>query len=349
MKIKPYLLTVIGLFISISYIIYVEFIREVQADIDYLVTTKSNVFDLKEPIPNPKILYADNNLIDTNESIVLINLRVANTGNVNIKEGDYYSGTEFGFKVIGAKLLKTPEVVHTNIRNVDKTIRYIDSVNSVIIPKIPIDIGEFYEIKFLFIAEPDSLRISPLGKISGVSSIDVMETFRNDKISGDQVPTGLLYFIIGFGLLGLILSLIRWVQRKIKRRAKQKLLNKFNKKYNNSKVPKRIEVLFYKFKKSDFMKLKDVLTDNEKFLKLYESDRSVMKELNKQREYDPILNRIYNDEYCNHMHLYPLRNLFDKPSEIYKENERGINVPSSGLSDKFKLDMVKLFEFLKQN
>jgi len=97
------------------------------------------------------------------------------------------------------------------------------------------------------------------------------------------------------------------------------------------------------------MKLKDVLTDNEKFLKLYESDRSVMKELNKQREYDPILNRIYNDEYCNHMHLYPLRNLFDKPSEIYKENERGINVPSSGLSDKFKLDMVKLFEFLKQN
>lgn len=341
--------TLIGLVISISYIVYVEFFRQTYTDLDYIITTKSTVFDLKEPIPSLKIMYDEKQQIDTNESIVLINLRVVNTGNVHIKEEDYYSGSEFGFEVTTGTVLQNPEVIQTNIQDIEKSIEYMDSLQNIILPKIPIDIGEYYELKMLVISESDSIGINPIGKISGVSSIDVIETYLNEEGSNIDQPRWYVSLFIGIvGLLGgvnLTFVIYEWLKKKRKR----KLLNRFKKKYKEVNVPKEIEELFFKFNKSKFEKLKDILTDEDKFMELYNSDKKVKIELNKQRQYDPVLDRIYVDDYCNHEHRYPLRKIFDGSRSMYKVNTRGVKSPELGLSHKFMSDMETFFEFLKHN
>lgn len=69
---KKSTIPLIGLFVSISYIIYVEFIREFRTEISFSMTNNINVLDVNEPIQNLSVKYLDLDLMESDEELKLI-------------------------------------------------------------------------------------------------------------------------------------------------------------------------------------------------------------------------------------------------------------------------------------
>lgn len=331
------------------YFIYDTFIYDKKASIDFIIENNTEVFDVKEPIANLEVIYDGNKLLKFGKELKLLSIRVENTGNVNINEKDYYSKSDFGFKISPADILQHPKVTDNNIQDVEIKLSYIDSQDVILLPKIPMDVDDFYTIKVLYLAESSNISILPQGKISGVRNIPVINEVKKEK-NDIQSLSWAEYFVFGIFAIIFLGNIIFYTVEWYRKRHKRNLLKKFENKFNDVTIPNVIKSLYFRYGRNTFKEYEPMLTDDSIFQAIYKSDQVVMSELQKQKEHDPKLDNYYQNNYCRHKTQYPIREIIDTRSEVmFQKNSRGIVDPSLGLKDKFREDMSNFFTFLNYN
>lgn len=143
------------------------------------VISNASVYDVRENLNNLQIFYAGQNLRAEKKTLRLISLRIVNSGETHISKVDYDEAEPLGFSVKNGNILETPKFIGSNSylnRHIKPT---LVNANEVRIAPVILDAGEYIEVQTLVLT-PEGIipQISPLGKISGIKNIEVLEPFQ---------------------------------------------------------------------------------------------------------------------------------------------------------------------------
>lgn len=166
---------------STGYAVYLAQFKSTSPELAFDILSCTQVLSVNENINNLDIFYKNQNLKQRKENLIVLTVRVANEGETGIREGDFFSKIPFGMSVIGGKIVDNPVLTSASNKFLKDEINLsYDSLNNIIISKIPIDKNQNFTIKVLTIC-PDRLlpTVVPLGKIAGiVNDITVRESYK---------------------------------------------------------------------------------------------------------------------------------------------------------------------------
>lgn len=275
----------IGVIIGIaglSYGIFVDNFKHEEPDLVFDVLSNTHVLDLKEDISDLKILYKSQNLKETKKTLVLLTIRISNEGNKEIKEVDYYSKVPFGIKIIGGQIAESPTLINASRDFFKEHVKLnYDTLNNILIEKIPIAKKEFFTIKTLIICDKDSTpSIFPFGELSGITEgmrikNSYKENVKDDLNFWEKLTFGssgmhvlrFFYYIfciaLVFAAIGLPLS---GISSFFEKRKKKKLINKY-KQTSKIEITENTEIIIEFFKEYNTPRiiwLDNVLNDKSK-------------------------------------------------------------------------------------
>jgi hypothetical protein len=259
--------------ISVSFIglmagiiaIYTFFFQEKKTQIDYEITTSTNIFDVNADVSELDFTYDGNSLKTNNKKLRLINLKIKNTGSESIPIPSYDIKDPLGVKITNGEIVEKPELVGKSNDYIQKNLHIrIDSSNNVIFNEIILDPGDFYIVKLLILhSKNESPDLLPIGKIAGVKNISVISTaqiqFSEEKsflsiTFGGNIYSQLLkllsYSLLSILIIVLTLFLLETWDRKLKRLRRRKIICKY-KKSNKLRIKKEYNKIFLRFIRED--------------------------------------------------------------------------------------------------
>ena len=150
--------------------------QEPKAGISFETIGSANVFDVHRPLQDLVILFGGQNIQERNLNLRIVTINVLNSGEVNILNDHYEQGDDWGVKFVDGEVITANLVDAKNEHlrmNVDPRPVGVDTV---VFPKVVFDKGDFFTVEVLLLHPKDALPSpSPIGKISGVEKIEVVE------------------------------------------------------------------------------------------------------------------------------------------------------------------------------
>lgn len=182
---KNYAIGIYGLLISLISIAsgYYLAIKDKEPKLTFDILSNTEVFSINEDISKLKVIYNNEDLRSKKQKLFLLTIRVANLGDDDIKETDYYSNSEFGFNLKNAIIAERPILLDGSNEFLRQNVRIKnDSINKVFFNKIPLDKDQSFTIKLLTIVNDKSVpTILPFGYISGTKgNIQVFESYKSN-------------------------------------------------------------------------------------------------------------------------------------------------------------------------
>jgi hypothetical protein len=167
--------------------IYTEFFKSRSAKLEYEVISNTPVLTTREEVPALKILYDNLDIRQTKQTLSVVSIRVRNTGDADILNGNYDERAPVGLDIGGGTILEPRIVAASNdYLRTNAGCKLKGPVSLDFVPII-LERQEFYVVKFL-VLHPDStaVQVRPRGKVAGVRQITL-----TDSSTADQSP-GLL-------------------------------------------------------------------------------------------------------------------------------------------------------------
>jgi len=204
----------ISAFCSIIGFIYAIYFKD-KLDIEYQILSNTNVIEINDSIKNINILYNDKKLSPDKE-LKLITLKIINTGDINISPSMYgtlSSNNNLGIGIkFNGELIEAPTFLYLSDKEYYKESLTIEEVNknenstTIYFSKIAIDKGEYFTIKFLILSnKKNNNNITPLGKISGLKKIPIINAIESKK--EDQSPSIIILKIVSVIMSGITVLL----------------------------------------------------------------------------------------------------------------------------------------------
>lgn len=153
--------------------IYTAFFYERKPELTISVDSMSRVFDLYQPVGGLEVSYAGEDLRSSKKNLWLLTTTIKNTGNAEVRKGDYDENAPLGLNIEGAVIAEQP-TLKTNTTYLEKNLKIITSDNSISFSPIILEPGDSFEITTLLLGSGSSKpSISTLGKLAGVRSIAI--------------------------------------------------------------------------------------------------------------------------------------------------------------------------------
>lgn len=173
----------IGIF-GIGYAVYVSQFKEENPEVIFDILSNTQVLSVKENLNKLDIIYDGQNLKEQKESLILLTIRISNIGNEDIRENDYFSKVPFGLRINNGKIAESPIIIDASskILKDNLTISY-DTLNNIILNKVPFNQDQNFTIKVLTICKENTLpTITPLGNITGINEVfPVRQSFKDGQ------------------------------------------------------------------------------------------------------------------------------------------------------------------------
>lgn len=259
--------------------LYTEFLRDTSPVITYEIVSSTRVLDVREDVGDLSIIYNNEDIRKTKKTLSVMIIRVANHGRSPVLKTYYDNAAKIGLvitngdiikgEVIGASTKYLQENANISFTN-PKTAEFSDVI---IEPK------ESFDVKFLILSPENApLAVSPKGKIAGVKQITMLdqaskqntETFWWRVIAGSiwvqitRVPVYFFGFIITCACVVLPIIL---VSEFFEKRKRIKTIKQFEA-YSEGKYKEINESVYSLYKEtglSMLLKIKNAVTDDEKF------------------------------------------------------------------------------------
>lgn len=177
----------------IGVLLAIYFWYQAKPEITYEVLSESSVMDVKEKIKKIRIFFEGTEIYASNKDLVLVTVRVINSGKVNILSSQFDQLEDWGMNFGDSKIINI-EMLQGSSDYVAKRIQpELNGANEIVFKKIMLDSGQYFVMKALLLRNiGQDLRITPMGKISGIENIKVRkiyvkgeeETFRNQVFAG---------------------------------------------------------------------------------------------------------------------------------------------------------------------
>lgn len=235
--------------------IYNEFLKVRDPQLVVEVLGNANVLDLRENLPELKILYGDVDIRSVGKDLSVIVFRLRNVGGAPILVGSYDANAPLRVGLSNGEFLKFELTDATSDYLMSAATAQKISTSAIQLPTVILEPGESYTIKALAIHES---RVAPTlkasGKIAGMRDIQVVklepekdnETFFSKVFSGSlgvQFVRAHLYFIVVIIVWASIISSFVGISSAIVTRGRRKAVSQFRK-HVNEKVPSDFEGIF---------------------------------------------------------------------------------------------------------
>lgn len=192
-------------------------------DLKITVEDEVNLVEVRERIPDLRILYMDEDLLSSGQQIRLLTLTLRNDGKT-ILQHSYDANQPFGMQFADSKILGIGEIrsnsdyLRTNILSTEKrgsvqlpldrqdktaSNNEIHGRGELHLEKVIIEAGKFCTVQ-LYLLQPASdepTRIHPFGKIANIESIPVL--YRKESEASSRARPSEVLLTIGLAYLGL--------------------------------------------------------------------------------------------------------------------------------------------------
>lgn len=204
-----------------SYGVY-QVLAERDVNVVFEVTSQVDVLDVRDDVDDLAVTFRGEDIHSSGLNLVVVTIRVANTGRVDILQNRYDANEIWGLGVNGGRIVEVRTPVATDSEylrsHVNPTL--IDE-HRIQLQKMILEQGQFFIMEFLVLhPRSTSLELIPLGKIAGVdedSMVRLAEQLQQTEIM--QRPSTLMLFVFGmFGALAaeaLRISQSLWAGRRI--------------------------------------------------------------------------------------------------------------------------------------
>ncbi len=208
----------IGVILAIIFFVatlYLAVFYEKKASIQFDIISQANVLEVKEQIGKLSIFFAGENISQKKLNLQIITLKVTNTGQVDILQGQYENTLPWGFKVLNAKLIEVT-LLDSNDKDIKEyfhtSIHYPDSVY---FDKVIFEKKKYFIIKVLLLHDIKKIPlISPFGKIASCD-IELVKSFQEqsnptlwEEMAKGSFSVHILRFIIYTAVLVILILLI---------------------------------------------------------------------------------------------------------------------------------------------
>ncbi|MBJ6367718.1 hypothetical protein [Snuella sedimenti] len=235
----------ISISISFAFLLISEglnYLRKSNPELLLEVLTNNDVISINEKVEGLKILYNNKDLRESNEKLIILNIKIENIGNKGINESDYYSKVPFGFELKNAKIIKSPKLIKTSNTFLDDNIDlFLKNDNQIHISKIPLEVNDFFIIKIEAIIKNNiDPNLNPIGYINGAKNgIKVISSYQSQGKSTytrSWLESIFYYFGIFVFLTIICLILINFInnsksQRPIDKSFRNDLIKKLKQKH----------------------------------------------------------------------------------------------------------------------
>ena len=167
---------------SVGLAIYSSFVYEKRGELTISIDAVSRVFDVHQTVGGLEISYGGQDLRAVKKALWSVTFRITNSGNAEIKKGDFDDLVPFGLKFEGGELVETP-TIKANVNYLSHNLRLTTKPQSVSLTPIIFEPRDEVQISLLLLGpEANKPIMVPMGKIAGMRSIPISSP--DDRIAG---------------------------------------------------------------------------------------------------------------------------------------------------------------------
>lgn len=259
------IIAVLGLFIGV-YGVYLTFYYSKKTDITYQLISDDYVIQIKEKLSKLDVSYDGKSLKENNQSLRLVTLKIANSGENTIRIGDYDEKAPLGFSLNHGEILEPPRITGSKPYFSDRILPRLESKTSVVFTPAILEPSDYFSVTTLvLVSDPSPIKIEPKGIIAGLSFgtpkfIDIKQDDKPpiyiDALGGDwsiqliRLPSYFAGFIVAlitiFGIINLPRDISFYYEDKRIRKKRIGIVNRYISKNSLRKTSVR-ECIFKEF------------------------------------------------------------------------------------------------------
>lgn len=252
--------------------IYLGFFKHDNPALQLVITSNSNVLDIKERLGSLDVLYEGESLSKTSKDLRIITFQVTNPGSAPILPNYYDLQNPVGFTVVNGVLADTPSVVKASNKYLEKNITMSKRTpQSVAFSNIILEPGDSFFIRLLVLYEiGKEPSIEAFGKIANIKEIEViqdrlaeeergiLEASFTGGIASQFIRLGGYGFLFFFSLI-LTTMILSGISELNKKKRREKLISAF-KDFDSSKITEQDSYIFDRYRKKGITPLMEIHT-----------------------------------------------------------------------------------------
>ena len=213
--------------------IYVFFDGE-NPNITFDIVNEVNVFDVHKPLDELNIYFREEDIQQKNLNLLIISIKIENTGNLDILQNFYDENVVFGLQVDNGQIIES-RLVDSNSEYLMSNLNLETVNNTVEFSKLIFEENKYFIIEILVLHDKnEGPTLVPLGKIAGIEKMEVKKSYTERQSFFDALFSGSLvvqmirlpiYLLTFFAFLLFIASISDQIdKRRIRRRKHQRSL-----------------------------------------------------------------------------------------------------------------------------
>jgi hypothetical protein len=168
---------------------------EKRPKISFVITNEANVVDVHAPTKDLRVLFQNQDLTEGHLNLRILAVRVENSGDVDILQGQYDQNEAWGFEVRDGRVVEA-RVTSSNSAYLAKGLHPSLAGSRVTLAKPIFERGRFAVLETLVVHDRNSTpTIHPFGKIAGINQLGVTRTIprRDERSISQQLFSGPLW------------------------------------------------------------------------------------------------------------------------------------------------------------
>lgn len=159
--------------IGFGFAIYQTFVYEKRGQILVSVEPPARVFDVHQPIGGLEVSYAGENLRSSKKALWIVRASIKNSGNAEIKKGDYDEQAPLGLQIDGGHVVDVP-TLQTTVSYLQQNLKVRASSQQLLFSPVILEPDDSFQVNLLVLG-PENARptVSAFGKIAGIKSLVV--------------------------------------------------------------------------------------------------------------------------------------------------------------------------------
>lgn len=279
-KLFLFTIAVIGFIVTI----YGTFFQNEIVQVQYVITSNSNVLDINTEISTVDILYDSISLKRSNQNLRIYNVKIINNGDTDILKSFYDDNVPLGIYIKNGVFADKPEILRSSSSYIKKYLKTSQKNNNKIeFSKVILEKDEYFIVKLLVLHKnSEQPQLIPIGKIAGLKHIELInsselkdeEPFIVEAFSGTlwiQLVRLIFYFVFMFLFFIIYLWSSEIINDIRKSRKRKKIINNFkgNKDYEYNYLDDAIFEMYKEDGGVNFLQMRELITDEEQLNKCY--------------------------------------------------------------------------------
>jgi hypothetical protein len=239
--------------------IYIFLFQRNRVEVTFQLISDVNALDINQEVPNLQILYGSEDILSSKRNLRIIDIRVINSGSVDILKTFFDERAPFGIAINEAEILQKPSLLDSSNTYIETNLQLqLVDKNTVFIEPIIFEKGEYFSLRFIVL---HSVNIRPIvksvGKIAGLLEVPLVEKesakpgtpFFKLALGGNilvQLVRALIYFASIVIAIILIALLASWISERLRKARRAKGIREYKNRADYS-IRKTDNVIFQRY------------------------------------------------------------------------------------------------------